>query len=110
MKELADTLIVDLLSDSQSCGVPVNMFYEDLESQLASNCVPKVERLAGCEKADYGTRTHTVIIVDRYIMLLSYNRNDHVLFVEVEIFANKNAEFVLDENKLDFEFDIKQTP
>jgi uncharacterized protein with NRDE domain len=99
MKELASMLIRGLLSDPQSCDIPRDMFNDDLERQLASTCVPKIKRLSGFGSAEYATRTHTVIIVDK---------NDHVLFVEVERFSRtESGDFIPDENKLEFNFNLQ---
>jgi uncharacterized protein with NRDE domain len=95
---MADMLIKRLLADPQTCDIPAGMFDADLERQLASNCVPKIPRLVGFASGEYATRTHTVIIVDR---------NDHVLFVEVERYVRKEDGFEIDENRIEFEFDIQ---
>lgn len=100
MSEMADQLISTLLADTHPCDIPLGMFDNELEERLASICVPLSDRLGKYGKGMYGTKTHTIVLVDR---------QDQVRFVEVELYALNGAGdgHVLRNDRREFTFSLQ---
>ena len=85
-----------VLADTQAFPddeLPPNMFDYDIERRYSPICIDR-ER---SESLNYGTRTHTVIIVDK---------QGHAIFAEMDRYRLNNNSFDRGEFKNVFEFDL----